>query len=252
MIYFVIPAYNEEKNLKELLENTREFAGAKGYPYQLVIINDGSTDSTMQILKEYQRHLPIIILDQVTNKGVGEAFKRGLGYVAEIAAEKDVIVTKEADNTSDLKILSAMLEKVGQGYDLVLASCYMAGAGIEGTNIYRKILSSGANSLMRLFTPLKEVHTFSSFYRAYTGALLKKAHRVYGDNLIQEKGFCCMVELLLKLSQLGIRICEVPMVLKGNLRKGKSKMKIVKTTMAYVRLIARNILTNGRQTCGRP
>lgn len=251
MIYFVIPAYNEEKNLKELLENTKAFAESGGHEYQIVMVNDGSTDSTMKILAEYQKRLPIVILDQVTNKGVGEAFKRGLGYVAQKAGDEDIIVTKEADNTSDLNVLSAMLGKIAQGYDLVLASCYMPGAGIEGTNTYRKILSFGANSLMRVFTPLKGVHTFSSFYRAYTGALLKKAHRVYGDNLIREKGFCCMVELLLKLSKLGIRIVEVPMVLKGNLRKGKSKMKTLKTTMAYLRLIARNFLTHGKQPCAR-
>lgn len=244
MLRFIIPAYNEEANIKTLLLNTKAFAEKNKYPYEVIVINDGSTDGTMRILAEHQKQMPIIILDQVVNKGVGEAFKRGFSYVADKAQDNDIIITKEADNTSDLEVLRIMLTKADSGYDLVLASCYMPGGGVEGTNLYRTILSSGANSLMRIFTPLKSIHTFSSFFRVYKAGLLKKAYGVYGDKIIEEKGFSCMVELLLKLSRLNIKIAEVPMVLKGGLRVGKSKMKVFKTINAYLKLIFNNF--NGK------
>ena len=182
-----------------------------------------------------------MILDQVVNKGVGEAFKRGFSYVVEVAEDSDIIVTKEADNTSDLSIMDAMIHKINDGSDLVLASCYMPGGDINGANLYRKILSSCANFLLRMITSLRDIHTFSSFYRAYRASLIKKACAAYGDNLIEEKGFSCMAELLLKLSKFDIKITEVPMVLNSGLRKGKSKMKTLKTIGGYLRLIIKNL-----------
>lgn len=246
MLRFVVPAYNEETNIKTLLEKTRAFAESLKEEYQLIVVNDGSTDATMRILAEYQKKMPVVILDQVTNKGPGEAFKRAFKYIAEKAGESDIVVTKEADNTSDLGVLSKMLEKINSGYDLALASCYMAGGGVEGTNIYRKILSSGANMLLRIISPpaLRGIHTYSSFYRAYRASLIKRACDFYGDELIEEKGFTCMIEMLVKLARLNIKIAEVPMVLRGDLRKGRSKMKTGKTIAAYLRFIYGNLCQN--------
>ena len=241
MLRFLIPAYNEEGNIELLVKNTAEYADSRNYEYEIVIVNDGSTDNTMAILKGLQKSFPIVILDQVVNKGVGEAFNRGFRYMTDNLKENDIIITKEADNTSDLSILDDMISKINGGSDLVLASCYMPGGGVRGTNLYRKILSAGANILLKMATSLKGVHTFSSFYRAYRAVLIKRAGEVYNDRLIEEKGFSCMVELLLKLSRLDINITEVPMVLSGDMRKGKSKMKTVGTIAGYIKLIARNL-----------
>ncbi|MEW6407091.1 MAG: glycosyltransferase [Patescibacteria group bacterium] len=244
MLIFIVPAYNEEDNIATLLENTRNFAKSNKYDYKIVVINDGSVDRTLEILKDYQKTMPIVILDQMINKGVGEAFKRGFSYVAETSSDDDVVISKEADNTSDLGILLQMLDKINQGYDLVLASCYISGGGVEGTNLFRRILSSGANLLLKNFSNLKEVHTYSSFYRVYKAILIKKVYSLYGDNLITEKGFSCMVELLFKFSKLNIKIAEVPMILKGALRKGRSKMRVISTIFAYFRLILKNLIFN--------
>jgi dolichol-phosphate mannosyltransferase len=243
MLIFIVPVYNEEENIKKLLECTRRFAEEGHFDYQIIVVNDGSVDGTMQILKGFQEEIPLVVLDQVSNKGAGEAFKRGFAYVAEIATDEDIIISKEADNTSDLSVLSEMINKLNMGYDLVLASCYLEGGGVEGTAVHRKLLSFCANLLLRITTPLKDIHTFSSFYRVYRASLIKKACEIYGDTLIQEKGFSCMVELLLKLAKLRIKIAEVPMILQGNLRVGKSKMKTLDTTIGFLRLIVRNLLT---------
>jgi len=244
MLRFIIPAYNEEQNIESLINKTAEYARSRNYKFEIVVVNDGSTDKTLEILKRLQNKEPIVILNQIVNKGVGEAFKRGFYHVAEASSEDDIIVTKEADNTSDLSILDNMIKKISDGNDLVLASCYMPGGEVTNTSAYRRILSSGANLLLKLSTPLKNVHTFSSFYRAYRASLIKKASAVYNDKLIEEKGFSCMVELLIKLSRLGIKITEVPMTLKGNMRKDKSKMKVLNTISGYLKLIANNFFNN--------
>lgn len=237
MIRFIIPAYNEELNIDELLENTSQFCLLNNYDYQIIVINDGSTDETMRILKKFEKRISLIVLDQVVNKGVGAAFRRGFAYVVDNGSEQDIIVTKEADNTSDLSVLNKMLDNINNGYDLVLASCYMKGGSVEKTNLYRKILSSGANYLIKMFTPLKGVNTFSSFYRVYRLSMLKRAWKIYGEKLIEEAGFTCMAELLLKFAYMNIRMTEVPMILKGDMRKGKSKMKTLSTIGAYIKLL---------------
>jgi len=247
MLRFIIPAYNEEKNIGVLVENTRKFVQREKHEYQIIVVNDGSTDKTVQILDELKKKAPIVILDQGSNKGVGEAFRTGFKYAAEVAEEGDIIISKEADNTSDLAILGGMINKITEGYDLVLASCYMPGGEVTNTSISRRILSVGANFLLKMTTPLKGVHTFSSFYRAYRANLIKEAYGIYGEKLIEEKGFSCMVELLIKLANLDIKITEVPMTLKGDMRKGRSKMKILDTTISYIKLIFKNTLMGGRR-----
>ena len=130
-----------------------------------------------------------------------------------------------------------MINNIKSGYDISLASCYAKEGGIEGTTLDRKILSLGANTLLKIFFPIKGVKTFSSFYRAYNAGMLKKAFKAYDNKLIEMPGFVCMVEMLIKLWRLKIKIIEVPMILKFNMRQDKSKIKIGKNIRGYLKLI---------------
>ena len=132
-----------------------------------------------------------------------------------------------------------MLQINNLGYDLVLASVYAQGGGFDKTSFFRKLISSVANLLFRYFFNLK-VLTLSSFYRVYNVSLLRKIKSEYGI-IIKEKGFICMLEILLKSVNVNAKIIEVPMVLKSDLRQGKSKLKIVKTSYAYFKFLIRNI-----------
>ena len=156
-----------------------------------------------------------------------------------LAQDTDRIVTLEADLTSDLEILPDMLEKAREGADVVLASCYARDGRMEGTAWHRRFLSRGANFFIGMLFGIRGVNTYSSFYRVYRPSSLRAVLKRYGD-FYEEKGFGCVVELLIRLSRLSQKIEEVPMVLKGGLRQGKSKMKIGRTIAGYARLMARN------------
>ena len=241
MLFLIIPAYNEEKNIPSLLESIGKKMGELKLSYKLVIVNDGSSDRTKEIVESYSRRYPIILLNHDTNRNVGQVFKTAFQRILGEAREGDVIITKEADNTSDLGILDPMLKKIGEGYGMVLASCYAKGGKIVGTTIDRVLLSSIANFLLRFFFPIKGVRTYSSFYRAYRQEAVRKAFDRYDGRLIEEEGFACMVEILVKMSKLDIRIAEVPMVLRCNLRQGHSKMKKGQTISAYFRLFKKKL-----------
>jgi len=238
LLFFVIPAYNEEKNIPYLLKSIAKRMEEINRPYRFVVVNDGSADDTKAVVESYKDRFPITLLDHKTNMNVGQVFRTAFEYIIKEAASGDIVITKEADNTGDLGILSDMLKKIDDGYDLVLASCYAKGGKVIGASMDRLLLSSAANAMLRLFFPIDGIRTYSSFYRVYRADTLKKAYGAYGNKFMEEAGFACMVEALIKLSRLRIKICEIPMVLRCHRRKGKSKMNKTRTITAYLRLIA--------------
>lgn len=239
MIRFVIPAYNEEENISLLLKRTRDVMEALGEDYEILVLDDGSTDRTNMLLEEQTGKFPLFVVRHPTNLGVGQAFRTGLSAALERSEPEDIIVTKEADNTSDLEILQAIIAKVRAGYDVVLASYHRPEGKIIGSTLDRHILSAGANLLIRTFFPVKGIYTYSSFYRAYRPQILDKLRASYGNRWIEEHGYACMVELVIKLNRLKARIAEVPMILKCDLRKGASKMRRLRTIREYFVLVLR-------------
>jgi dolichol-phosphate mannosyltransferase len=91
---------------------------------------------------------------------------------------------------------------------------------------------------------LEGLATLSSFYRVYQVSALQALVDRHGEGFITTDGFECMVEILYRAARLGLRISEVPMVLDGTLRAGKSKMRVLRTSLAYLRLA-------WRASCGR-
>ena len=237
MIFFIIPAYNEAKNIPYLIGSISRKMNEMGLSYLLVAVNDGSTDDTKEVLESYSKRFPVVILNHDTNKNVGQVFRTGFEYALGRAKPEDVIVTKEADNTGDLGILPEMLKKIELGCDLVLASCYAKGGKIIGTTIDRRLLSFFANTLLKICFPMDGINTYSSFYRAYRAGSLKKAFEAYKGRLIEEPGFVCMVEMLIKLRRLPVKMEEVPMILRCSRRKGGSKMRKRQTMLAYLHLL---------------
>lgn len=240
MNIFIIPAYNEENNIGLLLENIAAL-GYQRNEYQIIVVDDGSRDRTVEIVHSYEKRLPITVISHSNNQGVGAVFRTGFEAALEIVHPTDTIITMEADNTSDLGILPEMLKKVSSEADLVLASCYAQNGRIVGTNIWRKILSWGANLMLLVVFPLKGVKTYSSFYRVYNAGILQRSIDAYQGCLIEQPGFVCMVEMLVKMNRLGVRISEVPMILRIGMRKGSSKMRIMQTIQGYIKFIAADI-----------
>jgi len=242
MLILVLPVYNEEKNIEQLLADISAYAKHKSCDYRVCVVDDGSTDATVDVVHKFREELPVEIISNPKNMGPGAAFDNGFRHVLDFAGPDDIVITMEADNTSDLVILDEMLKKIALGTDLALASCYAKGGGIEGTTLYRAVLSKGANFLIYLVSGEKRLKTFSSFYRCYRAGVLRKAYHTYGNGFIEEKGFVCAVDIFIKLQNLGIRVEEVPMILRCDRREGKSKMKTLLTMAAYLRLFAREVI----------
>jgi dolichol-phosphate mannosyltransferase len=246
MIIFIVPAYNEEKNILTLLNKTSKHMRQENISFRVIVVNDGSTDRTAQLAESLRPNMPVEVLSHYPNKGVGEAFRVGFSRALEICKDDDIIITKEADNTSDLSILNNLIAKINHSFDLVLASCYAKEGAVLGTTFLRLILSKAANALIQLLFPLKNINTYSSFYRAYRASALREMHNIYGNRLIEENGFECMVELLVKFSRnTKFKITEVPMILNGNRRQGKSKMRVLRTMRGFLKVMIKEGIIKG-------
>jgi dolichol-phosphate mannosyltransferase len=156
------------------------------------------------------------------------------------------VVTLEADTTSDLDALPAMLEQAICGAELVLASVH-GGGQMLNVSPMRRLLSVGAGVVVRFALGL-DARTVSSFFRVYRVSVLRRAADRYGDDLIQESGFACMAEVLAKIAALGARVAEVPVDLDATRRVGTSRMKIMPTLRGYLRLMRRGRLSSESET----
>ena len=233
-VYYLIPMFNEEDNLLKLQHKL-----LSSLPEQnkfFVFSDDCSTDTSVAMVRDLFPADRLHVVEKDKNGGPGHSFNLGFEWILNHSQnDTDIVVTMEADGTSDLSILHDMVAVSNMGYDLVLASIYAQGGGFSQTSFIRKTLSFAANMMFRMIFDIK-VLTLSSFYRVYHIALLKKIKANYTD-IISEPGFVCMLEILLKSISSSARVVEIPMILDTNERVGKSKMKILKTTVTYLRFL---------------
>lgn len=241
MHYFIILAYNEEQNLPRFFTSLQAIAPSMGSPYKVILVNDGSTDRTAAVAQEFARVMPMQIDVHPSNLGVAQGFRTGFRSAIGMAAPGDVIFTMEADNTGDPALLPLMVAKIQAGADVVLASCYSPGGAVRGVSFERRLMSECVNLAMRTLFPIKHCHTYSSFYRAYTSEVLRRAFVHYGDQFIQSQGFTVAAEILFQLRRLGAVMDEVPAILQFGERVGKSNMKVWKTIKDYVLFLSREI-----------
>ena len=233
----MLPAYNEEANIAGLLRGIFESL-AKDHPgFSIIVVDDGSSDGTAGILQELAHDLPLIVERHERNQGLGATLRDGLRRASELASAGDIIITMDADESHTPSQMIRMIQMVREGYDVVIASRYQPGSRVHGLSLHRKIVSRAASILMRSLFPTTGVSDYTCGYRAYRAEALHQAYTQYGDDLVSQDGFQCMVDVLLKLRRLPLKFGEVPMVLRYDLKRGKSKMRLIKTAASTLRLL---------------
>lgn len=234
MIYFLLCAYNEEKNICEVICSI--YQNFLNKEIKIIVVDDGSVDCTKNIVNDLKSKLVkenLILLQHKKNLGLGSAIKTGIEYLLDIIKTGDIIVTLDADNTHPIEITKSMITKILDNNDIVIASRYEIGARQVGVNIIRRFISYSAKVLLKKFFNIPNVKDYTSGYRAYKAEIIKKAKSFYKDNFVQEKDFVVQLEILYNLSKFNPKIVEVPLILRYEKKYGKSKLKIVKNILRY-------------------
>jgi dolichol-phosphate mannosyltransferase len=242
MIYFLMPAYNEETEIGPRLRNIARLMEQKGLPFQIWVVNDGSTDQTVKIVEEVSKEIPVHLIHHDVNRGIGIAFLNGLKELVGIVGDEDIVITLDADNTHNLKTIEFMVKRMDEGYEVVIGSCFTTGGMMIGVPIVRYILSYLSNLAYRALFHIKGIRTYTGFYRAHSGAALKIAFEKFGDRLIEVNGFAAMAEMLIKFRQIPLFLTEVPMIIRYDLKGRASKMRVMETIQEHLGVIARNLM----------
>ena len=244
-VVFMLPAYNEAEALGPLLESIHRSMTLARLSYSVLVVDDGSADDTALIASQASFSMPVVLVEHETNQGLAAALRTGIRQAVSQCRAGDVIVIMDADNTQPPGLVDRMVRLVREGHDVVIGSRFCSGARVIGVPLHRQALSLCARGLFRLVLPIKGVRDYTCGFRAYRAELLKRAIADYGDNFVSEKGFSCMVDVLLKLRKYRPVIGEEPMILRYDHKGGASKMAVMRTVWQTLRLICRRRLQRG-------
>ena len=238
-IFLVLPAYNEAENLEPLTRDATAVLHNMGATYQIIVVDDGSSDETPQLLRQLASELHLEVVTHDRNQGLGKAILTGIDHGLKLStAPDDILVFMDADNTHSPSYIPEMAERIWSGgYDVVIASRFQAGSKEVGVPFFRRVLSRGARMLFQLFLRLPEVNDYTCGFRAYRAGLLGEAKQQYGQDLITRQGFACTDELLVRLSKLTQKMTEIPFVLRYDKKRSRSKLPLFTTVYETLKML---------------
>lgn len=235
-IWIILPAFNEQDAIKLMFPKIRKTFKEHDLAFQIVVVDDGSTDNTRDVLRSMANDYPLHVIEHKINRGLGETERDAFEYIAENAESDDIAVRLDCDDTHEPKYIMKLIEKLQEGYDVVNTSRFQPGGGQKGVNAYRAFISYAANIFMKCIFNVPGMKDYSCGFRAYRAIVLKDVIQIFGNGFIQLKGlgFTSTLETIIKLKLLGCRFAEVPFVLRYDKKASPSKMVSSVTTMGYL------------------
>jgi dolichol-phosphate mannosyltransferase len=242
MVTIVLPAFNEATGLGDLLERIGTALGT-AKPFQILVVDDGSTDGTSTVAQYAAGHLPIRILSHPVNLGYGRALRTGL---TEAIRTEGIVVTLDADESHDPRLIPGLLKQIAAGYDMVIASRFRAGGAEIGVPWRRRLLSRSASLVCRSTVSMENVRDYTSGFRAYRSSLVERMIRVRGEGgFLRSKSFAAGLELLLNAASLGARVTEIPLVLRYDKKQSASKLRLVRDLPPYISILLQHRFQTG-------
>jgi dolichol-phosphate mannosyltransferase len=206
--------------------------------YEIVVVNDGSSDQTSSFLSSLAPRSPVHELRHASNRGYGAALKTGFLWALSQAGPEDAVITMDADTTHDPVYIAEMIAKLEEGFDMVTASYTLVGGHASGVPLFRRLMSHSLNFLMSLVHPMNGITTYTNGYRVYRLTAMRCVHAKFGEHLIDETGFPGGAEFFLKCGSCGAEPAEIPFDLHYENRGSGSKIRIVQTILRYLKLMS--------------
>jgi glycosyltransferase involved in cell wall biosynthesis len=219
----IIPIFNEAENAENTLARVEDALSSFKGTYEIITVNDGSTDNTLEILKSIEsQNEKIKVVSYSKNIGRGMALRKGFQ-----ASKGGVVVSMDADLSYDPCYIHNLVNtlRTEEDIDLVLASPYMPGGNVQNIPFIRLWISKLGNKILSFVMP-NRIHTSTGIFRAYRRKVLESLE-------LESDGKEIHLEILSKAMALGYQVKEIPAILKGR-EKGRSKFKFKKTTISHL------------------
>ncbi len=213
-------------------------------PWQVEVlaIDDASTDEIQAVLAPYQGKLPLTVIRHPQNRGLTGGINTAFEYFWKKLQGPDAeeylgFGLMDGDDSHNPHLLYDMVDRLLQGHDVVIASRYREGSQIFGVSWFRQLTSLGLALIFKSLRNIPCVRDYSCGYRLYSPHIVRLVREKYGDVVVEEKSFASMVEILIKCHMVGAIFGEVPMLLRYDLKRGVSKMRVWATIKGNLKLL---------------
>ena len=199
----IIPAFNEDRRIGQSLERILSFFRAQSYPFEIIVVDDGSTDRTVEVVRGFAASDPQLRVEpQPQNRGKGEAIRKGM-----LLAGGKYLFFSDADLSVPIEAVPDFLSRLEAGYDVAVGSRRTAGAVIEVHQpIHRELMGKVFTRLSNLILGLR-LKDFTCGFKAFRR---DAARALFSRQRLG--GWSFDSEILYLAKSKGYRIAEVPVV----------------------------------------
>ena len=218
----IIPTYNEIDNIPEFVSEISKFH------VSVLFVDDNSPDGTGELISKIAKsNIHVNLLKRPSKQGLGSAYRDGFSWGLEKGYE--YFIETDADFSHSFIDLKKIIEASSK-FDLIIGSRYVDGGGSQGWDFKRKLLSSTANTISRIFLR-SHVRDMTSGFRCYSKNSLNKIKYQETDS----DGYSFQIEMTLRCVEIDLSIKEVPITFNER-RVGKSKMsnKIIVEALIFL------------------
>jgi glycosyltransferase involved in cell wall biosynthesis len=197
----VIPAYNESSRLRPTLDALLRYVHQQKWDVEILVVNDGSSDDTAQVVREYGKaHPEVLLLENPGNRGKGYSVRNGM-----LHTRGDICLFTDADLSSPIEEAQKLLAAINQGADVAIGSRWLKSElQTERQPLYRQAFGRIFNLVLRIVLGMRFVDTQCGFKAFRRNAV----QRIFPLQKIERWGFD--PEILYLARRAGVRVDEVP------------------------------------------
>ncbi len=227
-LLLIVPAFNEEKNLPELVNKINEVQNTMPIKVDTLIINDFSTDNTKEVLKTLEN---VNFINLPCNLGIGGAVQTGYKYAKE--NDYDYAIQIDGDGQHNPKYIKQAYEEIEKGYNFVIGSRFIDNQGFQSSFV-RRLGINFFYYLIRILTREKITDATSGF-RLCDRKVIDLFSRYYPADYPEP-------ETLMILISNGFKVTEIPVIMNER-EHGKSSINVVNSIYYMIKVTTAILLS---------
>jgi dolichyl-phosphate beta-glucosyltransferase len=193
----IIPAYNEETRIFRSLSKAIEYLDEHNYNYEIIVVDDGSTDRTVEILKNIDKN--VITISLGNNLGKGAAVRLGM-----LQATGKVRLFSDADFSTPIYEIEKLIDKINDGADICIGSRALDRSMVkEHQPFYREFMGKTYNKFVQMLV-FKGITDTQCGFKAFTAQAAQTIFKLSKIN-----GFSFDVEILYLARKFGMKVEQV-------------------------------------------